>query len=118
MGNAVLLTATTGESDPDTTLGPGIRDHAGDVGRIVEQMGGFAAEPCDHPPVTGTSTQRPVVGPQGLGSISLGDDEGTIEAFGGTVTAQRTASGCRIVERWVNHAPDRWGTSSRGSACR
>ncbi len=46
VGNAVLLTSTGGEFDPTTTLDPGIRDHAGDVAQIVEEMCVFAAEPC------------------------------------------------------------------------
>ncbi len=106
VGNAVLLTATGGEYEPTTNLDPGIRSHVGDVAPIVEEMCVFAADPCDRPPVNGTSTQTPVVGPQGLGGIALGDDEGTIEGIGGRVTARRSAAGCRIVDLWVNDAPD------------
>ena len=114
VGNAVLLTATGGEYEPTTTLDRGIRHHAADVAPIVEAMCVFAARPCGRPPVAGSSDEAPVVGPHGLGNISLGDDENTIEAFGGGVTDRRTASGCRIVNLRVNDAPDLVGNLEPG----
>lgn len=114
VGNAVLLTATGGEYEPTTTLDAGIRRHAADVAEIVEAMCVFAADPCDRAPVPGTSTRGAVVGPHGPGGITLGDDEDEIEAIGGRVTGRRTASGCRIVDLWVNDGPDLVGNLEPG----
>lgn len=106
VGNAVLLTATGGEYDAASTLEPGIRDHAADLTWIVDSLCIFAAEPCADPPVRGSSTHPTVVGPIGLGGIPLGADASLIEGIGGEVTDRRSASGCRVVDLWVNDGPD------------
>lgn len=114
VGNAVLLTASGGEYDAATSLSPGIRTHAGEIGLIVESLCVYAADPCAAGPRQGSSTWGTVVDPSGLGNLALGDSGRVVEGIGGEVTDRTTGSGCRVVDLWVNDRPDLIGNLDPG----
>ena len=97
VGNAVLLTASGGEYDPTTTLDPGIRDHAGDVAPIVEEMCVFAVDPC-----SGSPDSVVTLGPEGVFDLRLGMTAAEVAATGQAQSIDGSAHdgwapGCRVV---------------------
>ena len=88
VGNAVLVTSTSGEYAAGETLGLGLREHEQRVRRVVDRMCVFSATGC------GATAPLLVLRHDGVGPFRLGVGRGVLVDLGAEVAPMRNGTGC------------------------